>query len=93
MAAVLPNTGLAEVELALGVCGCNADLVQAITDEDIVAMKDFSILTNKDIETLAKTISSLPVDRGGCKMGIYKNEKGTGIMPLVQGEMCKQTTT
>ena len=70
-----PNTGLDGMLLALGICGCNANLIDAITDEDVSSMDDLTILTGKDIKTLAKTISSLPKNRGGCKIGITKIKK------------------
>ena len=67
-----PNSSLDGVRLALGVWGCSADLVNAITDEDVSSMDDLTILTGKDVKTLAKIISSLPQNRGGCKMGSQK---------------------
>ena len=76
---VAPNTRLDGVRQALGICGCNADLIDAIMDEDISAMNNLGILTGKILETLVKTISSLPADRGGCKMGITKIKKVQGL--------------
>ena len=48
---VAPNNGLDGVRQALGICGCNADLINAIMDKDVSAMNDFTILIGKVIET------------------------------------------
>ena len=61
MAAQPPNTDITGVRAVLNICGCNNELKNAITNKDIKNMSNFSILTKKDIKTLAKNISSLPV--------------------------------
>ena len=60
MAACLPNTGVATVRLSLAIYNCNIQLINSITDNDVQTMDNLSILTNADVETLAKTLSSLP---------------------------------
>ena len=61
----IPDVGLNSVRTAIATCGCNEDLIDAINDNDVATMKDLSLLKNSDVETLSKTLSSMPVAQGG----------------------------
>ena len=60
---------------ALAVCGCSATLINSIVNDDVEEMDSLRRLNNADILSLARTISSATVNRGGTKFGIIKVKK------------------
>ena len=59
----------------LRVCCCSVTLVESIIEDDVDTMDDLSQISDNNIHSLARTITTLPVSRGGTKFGITKVKK------------------
>ena len=70
-----PSVGESGVRAALAVCGCSATLIDSIVDDDVDTMDSLRRLTNEDIVSLARSITSATVARGGTKFGITRVKK------------------
>ena len=74
-AAATPAIGEAGVRTALLVCGCSTTLIDSIVNDDVDTMDNLCRLTNEDIVSLARSITSATVARGGTKFGITRVKK------------------
>ena len=68
-----PSIGEAGVRAALAICGCGATLIDSIVDDGIDDMDLLCRLTKSDVVSLARTISSATLNRGGVKFGITRH--------------------
>lgn len=70
-----PNTGEDVVRVALEICGCGVTIIDSIFDNNLDDMDCLRRLTNSDIVSLGRTISSAKITRGGTKFGITRVKK------------------
>ena len=62
------------LQRCLTICGCSADLRDAIIAEGVTQMINLKRLTNTNIDHMAKRITGLPLNRGGARFGeVYIN--------------------
>ena len=75
-----PVIGAQGVQQALTVCGASAALRDGLIGVGLAIMADFTILSVKEVETMATNVTRLSVNQGGAQIGAVLTKKIKGLV-------------